>query len=943
MTTDNRQILAFNRGVLSSIGFARIDLERYGFAAAIQKNFIPRVLGSMQLRPGMKFIDVMNIPGGIGLTRQIPFIFEEDDTALIEVNENGEMLVRISDVLLTRPTVATTIDNPSFIGADDSQPTNIYSVGVWVRDDDANCDSFYKDNSLYLRGSGEGRARTYQTLSVAGGDLNVEHGIRVTVAFGAVRLRVGSTVQGDEFADTLLEKGVHQLAFTPVLGDITLEFSNDEDYNVVISECAMYSGDVLLTTPWSTEDQLRSLRWDQSADRMYVAADGVQQKVIERRFDGRSWSIVDFTTRDGPFRVQNTSAITLTPSAIQGGYNPGPPAGAVQSYVTLTASDSLFKTQHQGGAFGPGALFRVASAGQNVTDNQGSAVDVFTDPIRVVGTEDAREFGIIIEGTGTWLVRLQFAFTVDGPWNEQGLTWNAAVSTTFKDGQDNQIIYYRLAAFGADWASGSVTMTLNYTGGSISGIARVTQVVSDTVARVEVLRPFGAITASADWWEGSWSGLRGYPTAVALHEGRLGWAGEDRIWMSVSDDFESYDDEVEGDSGPINRTIATGAIRVINWMLSMARLIMGTTENSANIAGQRIDGNNPLSARSTNFDEPLTPFNFNIKTTNSRGVFVDRTRQRLYELVYDIDIQDFKPVDLSLFAPDYNEVGILQIAVQMKPDLRIHCVRADGTVGVLVYDRAENVMAWVEVELGGVGNWEVEDVAVLPGTVEDQVYYTVKAFNGVDGEERYLLKWSMESEARGGLNNYMADAWLQYDGAPITTMTGLEHLAGLEVCVWADGAYAGTGTVTQFGTPGELVLSTLDLNGETNDASGSSNVVVGLQYTGQFQSTKLATLESIGLLEDKKVDKIGFIAEYLHYQGLKYGPSFDLLYDMPLVEGGQITAGDTVWAEYHQGAFPFGGEWDSDSRICLQAEAPKPCTLLAAIAEYQSIEKQSRG
>lgn len=930
MATDDRTILAFNRGVLSSIGLARIDLERYGFAAAIQKNFVPRVLGSMMLRPGMKFIDSML--EDLSLVRQIPFIFEEDDTALIEVDSGGTMLVRLSDVLLTRPTVATVINNPSFIGTDDTAPPS------WTIDDDANCDSFIKDNSLYLRGSGEGRARTYQTLSVGGGDLNVEHGIRITISFGAVRLRVGTTVQGDELADVLLEKGVHQLAFTPVLGDITIELSNDEDYNVVVSECDIYTGDVVLTTPWSTEDQVRSLRWDQSADRIYVAADGVPQKIIERRFDGRSWSLVDFTTRDGPFRVQNTSAITLTPSAIQGGYSPGPPVGAVQDYVTLTASDSLFKTQHQGGAFGPGALFRIASQGQNVTDNQASAVDVFTDPIRVVGNEDARQFGILIEGTFNTTVKLQFAFDPDGPWNDQGQTWTAPVSTTYTDGQDGQIIYYRLAALGVDWSSGSVTMTLTYTGGSITGIARVTDVVSDTVARVEVLKPFGAITASADWWEGSWSGLRGYPTAVGLHEGRLGWAGEDRIWMSVSDDFESHDDEVEGDSGPINRTIGSGAIRLINWMLSMARLIMGTTENSAAVAGQRIDGNNPLAARSTNFDEPLTPFNFNIKTTNSRGVYVDRTKQRLYELVYDIDIQDFKPVDLSIFAPDYNRVGILQIAVQMKPDLRIHCVRADGTVGVLVYDRAENVMAWCEVELGGVGNWEVEDVAVLPGTVEDQVYYTVKAFNGVDGEERYLLKWSLEEEAVGGLNNYMADAWVQYDGTPISTMTGLDHLAGLEVCVWADGAYAGTGTVTQFGTPGQLDLSTLDIDGTTNDASGSSNVIVGLQYTARFQSTKLANLQRIGLMEKKKVDKIGFIAENLHYQGLQYGPSFDQLYDLPLVEKGQVTAANTIWDEYHEDDFPFGGEWLPDSRVCLQAQSPKPCTLLAAIATYQSLK-----
>ena len=921
MTTEDRQILAFNRGVISPIGLARIDLERMQMSAEIMRNYMPRVLGSMMLRPGMKFIDAMN--EDLNLVRQLPFIFEEDDTALVELGTGAYMRVRINDVLLTRPTVSTTIANPGFNDGTGPTPPSDWSI-----DDDINCDSFVLSNELHLRGSGEGFARTFQTITVAGGDLGVEHGLAISVTRGPVRLRVGSTVQGDEYiSDTILEKGDHELAITP-LGNFTIELSNDEDYDAVVNSCDISTGIVQLTTPWSTEDQVRLIRWDQSGDRIYVASDGVQQKVIERRFDGRSWSIVDFVSYDGPFRVQNTGSTTLTPSAISGDYD-----STFLTYVTLTASEPIFKTAHQGGAFGPGALFRVASQGQVVT-NTGAAVDVATDPIRVVGSEDARQIGVIIEGSFTATIELEFAFDADGPWNATGQSWTTPINTTYNDGQDGQIIYYRLRI--TAWTSGtSATMTLTYTGGSITGIAQVFQVTSPTVARVRVLKPFGATTASKDWWEGSWSGVRGYPTAVAIHEGRLFWGGEDRIWGSVSDDFESYDDEFEGDAGPISRTIGSGAIRVINWMMSMARLIMGTSEHSANIAAQKMDGNNPLSARSTTFEEPLTPFNFNIKTVSSRGCFVDRTRQRLYELLYDIDVQDYKAMDLSLFAPDFNEIGITHIAVQMKPDIRIHCVRTDGTVGVLVYDRLENVIAWVDVELGGPGNWAVEDVAVLPGTVEDQVYYTVKAFNSVDGEERYLLKWSLESEARGGLNSYLSDAWMQYDSTPISTMTGLNHLAGQTVCVWADGAYVGDGVVTGGGTPGEL-----DLSGFTG--APFSNVIVGLKYTAQFKSSKLGAITGIGLLEHKFVRNLGFIAAWLHRFGIQYGPDFNNLYDLPGVEGGQVVPDDTVHETYHEDNFPFGGEWGPDSRICLQSESPKPATILAAIAEYESEAKADR-
>lgn len=936
MAKDDRQLLAFNRGVISSIGLARVDLQRYSMSADTQKNYVPRVLGSMMIRPGMQYIDSMAVSQGLNLVRQMPFVFEEDDTALLEFGVGSYLRIRIDDVLLTRPAVATVIDNPGFVDpVDTSPPTD------WTIDDDANCDSFIKDNNLHLRGSGEGFARTYQTITVAAPDIGVEHGIGIGVLHGPVRLRIGSTVQGSEYvSDTLLNKGAHSIAITP-LGDFTIELSNDRDHNIIVNSCSIVSDAVVqLSTGWSVEDQVRSVRWEQSGDRIYVAADGLPQKVIERRFDGRSWSMTDFVTDDGPFRVQNVGSTTLAVNRISGDYNVG--GGGTTDFAVLTASEPIFKIPHQGdGAFGPGALFRVTSSGQVVTNTASADDGTATDPIRVVGAEDGREFGIIIEGVFVGTVTLQFAFDEGGPWNDQGMTWTTPISTTFKDGQDGAIIFYRLIMKIGDWTSGDATMTLNYTGGAIQGIARCFERVDENNMRVHIIKSFGSLDPSKDWWESEWSGERGYPTATSIHEGRLFWGGQDRIWGSVSDAFNSHDDNTVGDSGPISRTIGSGAIRVINWMLSMARLIMGTSEHSANVAAQRMDGNSPLAARSTTFEEPLTPFNFNIKTVSSRGVFVDRTRQRLYELLYDIDVQDYKSMDLSVFAPDFNAVGIVQIAVQMKPDIRVHCVRTDGTVGMVVYDRLENVMAWVDIELGGVGNWCVEDVAVLPGVVEDQVYYTVKAFNGVDGEERFLLKWSLESEAVGGLNNYMADAWMQYDSVPIDTMTGLDHLAGLEVCVWADGAYVGNGTVTQFGTPGQLDLTNLTLDGEPSDAGQSSNVVVGLQYDAQYKSTKLATIDGIGLMERKKVDRLGFIAENLHHKGIQYGPDFDQLYDLPAVEEGQVVAVDHIHSTYHEDDFPFGGEWDPDSRICLQSQSPKPATIVAAVATYESVEKMS--
>ena len=115
----------------------------------------------------------------------------------------------------------------------------------------------------------------------------------------------------------------------------------------------------------------------------------------------------------------------------------------------------------------------------------------------------------------------------------------------------------------------------------------------------------------------------------------------------------------------------------------------------------------------------------------------------------------------------------------------------------------------------------------------------------------------------------------------------------------------------------------------------ASKVVAGLAYTGQFKSAKLAELEGVGLNRRRNIRQVGLTLLNTHYRGLQYGPSFTQLYDLPGVEGGQITEDDTIWEEYDEDLFAFGGEWDTDARLYLQAAAPRPCTIvtLTAIVE----------
>ena len=900
MARQSKELLAFNRGVVSSRGLARIDLERMAMSAEIQTNYMPRVLGSMMLRPGLEFLDQLN-NGAVTAGRLLPFTFSVDDTVIFELSPNI-LSPRIDDARVARAATTGQLLNTGF-GSDIADWDDASDTGGAV--------TWLTGGYAGMKGDGTDFGKLRQTVTLT--ETGVERWLLVRIVDGPVRFKIGSTAGDDDlFTEARLDRGEHNLSFTPTT-DWTVEFANEREFNVRVTQCSVQTaaGDLSLITPWD-DTEYPNLRWDQSGDVIYLACDDVRTQKIERRGNGKSFSVVDYLPENGPFRVQNVSGVTLTASALIGD-------------ITLTASDPVFKQGHADNR----SLFRIASQGQTVTKAISGDND-FSDAIRVVGSDDARIFGVIVEGTFVATVTLQFAFTDDGPWNDQGSTYTVPTSTNIDDGQDGQIIFYRIGVKTAEYTSGTVTVTLTYTGGSIQGVARVIGFTSATVVDAQVLKDFGAITASKDWWEGEWSDFREWPTAASLHEGRLWWAGRDKIFASVSDLYEDFDDNVLGDSAPISRSIGSGPIRVIHWLLSMGRLMLGTSDKSANVAAAKIDGNNVLGARSNSFDEPLTPTNFNIKTISSKGVFVDRTKQRLYELMYDIDQQDYRPIDLSIFAPDFNAVGITQIAVQMKPDVRIHCVRSDGTVGVLVYDRLENVICWIDITSPGATGL-VEDVSVLPGVVEDQVYYIVKrTING--GTQRHICKWALESEAIGGQLSKIADSFVVYDSTATTSpfTTELLHLRDESVEVWADGIDVGPLTVS---AAGGLTLTT-----------AASKVVAGLGYTAQFKSAKLGELTGISLLERKNVQRLGFIAENLHHLGLQYGPTFDAddLSDLPQDEDGEIVADDTIHSTYHEDDFAFGGEWDTDSRICLQSAAPRPCTILAAIAEMESVERPRR-
>ncbi len=885
-------LLAFNRGVLSPRALSRLDMKRTAFSAEIQENWMPRTYGSMALRTGREYLGTTyNNEKSVS----VPFIYSLTDLASIEVG-SGHFVVSVDNAFVSRPSVSTAVTNGSF----ESDLTG------WADEDETGATSAWATGGyMSLVGTGYNFAVRTQTLSISSGDQNKRHALRIIVSKGRATFRVGSTSGGDEYIEeTVLSEGEHSLSFTPTGSSVYLRLSSETRYATKISSCLIEaSGTMVISSPW-VEADLPLIRTEQSGDVVYVWCKGHQPRKIERR-GTYSWSLVKYQPEDGPFRSINNGPVTITPSAQIGD-------------VTLTASKRLFKSDHVG------ALWRITSIGQAVSaDLSGS--EQYTEAIRVTGVDSSRIFRIIITGTFSATVRLQRSVSEVGSWVDVNY-WTGTKDGDYDDGLDNTVAYYRLGIKSGEYTSGTASASLSYSNGSLDGIVKITGFTSETSVSAQVLKYLGGTAASRTWEEGQWSDYRGWPSSGLIGDGRFWSAGNDKYVGSVSGTYESYDDTIEGDSAVINKSIGQGPVASINWMLMLKRLALGGDMSEYFVV-------------SSSLDEPLTVTASSLKTTSTQGsspiaavkvdnsgVFVHRSGNRLFSLTFDGNINNYVSEDLSKIASELFEAGIVKLVVQRQPDTRVHILLADGSAVIMVYDPLEEVRCFISYACAGF----IEDMLVLPQSGEDFVRYTVK-YTINESEVRYYEKWALETECLGGTLNKQADSFLVYEGAATNTLSA-PHLVGEDVIVWADGKdlspddEIGVQKTYTVGAGGTITLD----EGVTVESA-----VYGLPYKARFKSSKLAEIFSDGttLGKNKKIDQLSLCFWKTHARGVIFGRDFDHLDNLPRVINGVEVGADDILEALDNEPVAFEGTWDIDARLCLEAKAPRPCTITAAIVK----------
>lgn len=665
------------------------------------------------------------------------------------------------------------------------------------------------------------------------------------------------------------------------------------------------SGPLEIETPYA-EGELFEFQFIQVNDVLFIVHPAHPVMTLSRHADD-DWRLEEAKWDWPAFLDGNISETTITPSGVGG-------------EITLTASEPLFKPGHAGAHW----LLTHEREATHLSLSMEEAGE--SDPLRVIGRWD-------FSTKGTWTGTIYLERSED-----EGATWT--VVRSYEATRDRNIatsgeeVDEVLLRMRFDWVDDPAvpkptvppkvndptppTAYLEAYDILHEGIVRIKEVLSDTVALADVVKPLEAATATKDWAEGAWSTERGFPRTVCLHEQRMVYGGTrakpQTLWASAIGDFYKFQLGAKDDDA-FAFTLASAETNAIAWMVSQQALCIGTA------------GDEYILTSSS--DGAITPTNFQVKrqshfgskyapalVANDVALFIQRQGRKIREFVYEFQKDGYVAQDLTLLADHITGRGIVQTAFQQQPDAILWCVTLDGTLAGMTYERAQNVVGWHRHTTAG----RIESVAsIYSPDAADEVWLIVER-GGVRYVERFDpgYRESLEDEDKG--------AWWYLDCAsrftseePMREVIGLERFEGQEVGLLVDGAVEASKVVQ---------------NARVRLEHPARNVLVGLPYVSTLTPMPLDP----GPLQDGTA------------QGRKFRVSRLVLRTYKSL-GGEVEIAPGLWDPVFSrntndpmGASPppLTGDqqihvargFETTGTVSVRQTQPLPMTLLAIIPKY---------
>ena len=463
------------------------------------------------------------------------------------------------------------------------------------------------------------------------------------------------------------------------------------------------------------------------------------------------------------------------------------------------------------------------------------------------------------------------------------------------------------------------------------GHLKITSVTSTTVVVGTVIVDLNETLATTDFALGSFSDTTGYPACVTFFEQRLVFAATlsqpQTIFFSKSGDYENMDDgyhETVADDDAIVYTIASNQVNAIRFMTATRTLIIGTAGGEFAVSGGGTD-------------IAITPTNILIKKQSNNGaanvdalavgnatIFLQRAKRKLRELAYNFDVDGYLAPDLTILAEHISEGGFKQLSYQQEPNQIIWCVRNDGQLAGLTYQREQQVVAWHRHIFGGSfgsGNAVCDSVATIP--TDDSEYQTwVIVKRTINGATKRYIEYIHEydfDETDDTSFNFL-DSQLSYDGSAASTISGLAHLEGQTVSILANGAAHPNKVVSS----GEVVLE-----------RSATKVKIGLPYTSLLQTMRIDAGSQNGTSQSKTKRIYDITVRLYESIGVEVGPDLDNMERIPFRSStNAMNSGINVFTGDKE--VEFRGNYETDGFIFVRQTQPLPLTILSLYPKLQT-------
>ncbi len=735
---------------------------------------------------------------------------------------------------------------------------------------------------------------------------------------------------------------------------IPFEFGNGQyymlefgDYYFRVFTSAGRVGTVEVATPYA-RSVLAELKFVQSTDTLFIAGGGIAPQAL-KRLGETSWTIEPMSFKDGPYLDVNISPTNLTPSETG---NPVPdmtsntaPSGTVSASNGSASAWQVFNRSEgrvvlSGGASGwveylfPGAVVIDGYMLQAPSDNSQS--DDMPWQWNIEASNDGTVWTILDtqDGQDTWASNewRQYDFHNETAFSRYRLNFTQGGGSTSDNSAIGQLVFHQaggdqtpfdLTASGAAGINGGTGFQASDVGRHIrfrgsDGFWRwfkITSVTSATELKVQLYgQALHDTKAQSIWRLGAWSDTTGWPETIGWHKSRLAFAGTSeepqKIWESQTEDFNNFAvSHVLLASDAVTAGILSGQVNRIKWLVDDNDLIIGTTR-AVRALGKATE-QDPYGPENVD-QKPETNFGANTVTPIKVGsvlLYFGPYGTDMREMAYDFSADGRVSQSVSEVQSHLFRNGISGACYQQYPDSIIWCWDGTGKAIGFTYERQQQVYGMQRHDFGG----EVECMADLSGTQSDEVWMIVRRTVG-GATKRYIE--IMQRPFPGGA---IEDAWHLdcasfYDGAPANTVSGLTHLEGEEVVLYADGTdYPATVSGGEVSLP----------NGQL-----AEKILVGLDVKARAKTLPFPVdaQDGSGMGRKMRVDTCAIAV--LETGTLKAGSEETYLDELIYYRAGDPAGAP---APLRSGVLDQTIEtrWEDGGQLTLEASGGKPCTILA--------------